>query len=45
LAEVVIQVPVAVSGIANTMIWVTIIGHSLAALLSLLGLVKRDSAA
>jgi hypothetical protein len=45
LAEVLIQVPVALSGIANSMIWIAIIGHSVTALLSLLGLVKRETAA
>ncbi|MEZ5657845.1 MAG: hypothetical protein R3E83_04785 [Burkholderiaceae bacterium] len=38
-AEVLLQVPVALSGIASPMIWVTIAGHALLAVLSLAGLV------
>jgi hypothetical protein len=40
-AEVLIQVPIALSGIASPMIWATIIGHSLTALVSASGLLNR----
>ncbi len=43
--EVLIQVPIALSGIAAAMIWVTIGGHFVAALLSALGLMNRNMTA
>lgn len=45
LAEVLIQIPVALSGIASPMIWVTIVAHALVGGLSLLALVQRRAAA
>jgi hypothetical protein len=41
VAEVLIQVQVALSGIASPMIWTTIIGHSAVAVLSALCLTRR----
>jgi hypothetical protein len=39
--EVIIQVPVALGGLANGMIWTTISGHALVAVLSVLCLVRQ----
>lgn len=43
--EVVIQVPVALSGIANAMIWTTIVGHAVVAVLSAVALSRPTGAA
>lgn len=43
--EVLVQVPVALSGIASAMIWTTIVGHAIVAVLSALSLLKARSAA
>jgi hypothetical protein len=43
-AEVLVQVPIALSGIASAMIWATVGGHSLAMLLSAWGLMNRRAA-
>lgn len=40
LAEVAVQVPVALSGIASAMIWGTVIGHAVLAVLSVIALRK-----
>ncbi len=45
LVEVVIQVPIALSGIASAMIWTTIAGHAVAAALSGAALSQRPAAA
>lgn len=43
--EVLVQVPVAFSGIATAMIWTTIIGHAVVAALSALVLLRSSGAA
>lgn len=40
LVEVLIQVPVALSGVASAMIWTTIVGHAVVAALSAAALVR-----